>query len=83
MKIKMNTLLAGPAGVMEAGKIYDVDPDKAHQLVAGGYAILLEQPAKKSPVPVEPAPVIEAAVPETSPVEAAVQPRPARRRKSS
>lgn len=73
MKIKMNSLLAGPAGIMEAGRVYDVDPAQAQALAANGYAEIIDPPAKKVPAP----PVVEtmALQPEPQP-EQAVQPRP-------
>jgi hypothetical protein len=39
MKIKMLTLDAGPDGVREPGKIYEVPNAEAKQLIAGGYAV--------------------------------------------
>lgn len=85
MKIKMNTLLAGPAGVMEAGKVYDADPDLAKTLAGNGYAVLLEKPAKQISLPVETAPgtpvETTALQPDPAP-EQAIQPRPRGRRKS-
>ena len=86
MKIKMNTLLAGPAGILEAGKTYDVDPIQGQQLVAGGFAISLEPPVKKISIPVEASPgtPVETTAYKPSPEpEQAVQSRPARRRKAS
>ena len=53
MKITMRTLSAGPAGILEARKTYEVEDRFARVLVAGGYAI----PAGK-PVPAA-APAIE------------------------
>lgn len=86
MKIRMNTLLAGPAGILEAGKIYDVDPDQANQLVTGGYAVLLEKPARVVEIPVQAAPgtpvETTAYKPHPEP-EQAVQSRPRGRRKAS
>lgn len=37
-QIKMITLYAGPAGVMQAGEIYEVDSQLAAALIAGRYA---------------------------------------------
>lgn len=85
MKIKMNTLCAGPAGIMEAGKTYDVDPDVANNLVAGGYATLVEQPSRKISIPVETVPgtSVETTALKIDPEpQQAVQPRPTRRKKS-
>ena len=39
MKVKMLTLDAGPDGVRQAGKIYEVPEKEAKELVKGGYAI--------------------------------------------
>lgn len=38
MKIKMLTLLAGPAGVRQPGSVHDVPTAEAEALIAGGYA---------------------------------------------
>ena len=38
MKVKMLTLQAGPKGVREPGKEYDVPDKEAKELIAGGYA---------------------------------------------
>lgn len=42
MKIKMFALQAGPDGVREIGKVYDVPEKEAKELIAGGYAELVE-----------------------------------------
>lgn len=39
MKVKMLTLQAGPNGVREAGRIYDVPEAEARQLIEGRYAV--------------------------------------------
>lgn len=39
MNVKMLTLDAGPDGVRQPGKIYDVPANEAKALIAGGYAI--------------------------------------------
>ena len=39
MKIKMKSLYAGPNGVMESGREYDVPPAVANELIAGRYAV--------------------------------------------
>lgn len=44
MRIQMITTMAGPDGVVMAGKKIDLPKDKADELVAGGYAIELETP---------------------------------------
>lgn len=52
MRIRMKTTMAGPEGVRQAGQEYDVAADLAAQLVDGGYAELIAEPAAaKSPVP--------------------------------
>lgn len=38
MKIKILTLSAGPAGVRQPGKVYDVPPEEAAALIEAGYA---------------------------------------------
>jgi uncharacterized Zn finger protein len=40
MKIKMLTLSAGPEGVLEAGKSYDVDKKFGQALIEGRYAVV-------------------------------------------
>lgn len=81
MKIQLITLYAGPAGVMPAGSLQDVDPLLASVLVHGGYARMLE-PARPVKMPPPPAPVVETAALKVAPVpEKAIKPRP--RRKSS
>jgi len=39
MKIRMKTLCAGPQGVLDAGKVYELDPKRAKDLIDGGYAV--------------------------------------------
>jgi hypothetical protein len=39
MKITMRTLSAGPQGVLDAGKTYNVDDKFARDLITGGYAV--------------------------------------------
>ena len=70
MKIKMITLYAGPNGVMENGREYDVNPALAKQLVDGRFAVMVGR---------EPAPVvIETAVAPVEFVEKAVIEQPER-----
>ena len=38
MRVKMQTLAAGPDGVIPVGAIVDVDAETGQRLVAGGYA---------------------------------------------
>lgn len=40
MRIQMLTLYAGPEGVREIGKTYDVPAAEAKELIAGGYALV-------------------------------------------
>ena len=44
MRIRMNTLSAGPNGVLLAGGEYEVPEAEARQLVAGGYAAPVNSP---------------------------------------
>jgi hypothetical protein len=43
MQIIMKTLDAGPEGVREIGKTYEVDADEAEALVKGGYAVFAKK----------------------------------------
>lgn len=38
MKVRLNTIMAGPPGTVQPGQIVDLDAETAHSLVAGGYA---------------------------------------------
>lgn len=67
MKIKMRTLAAGANGVMRPGEIHEVSHDVGTQLVAGGYAVRVDEPE---------APAIETAAAPEEPVEVAVQSQP-------
>ena len=40
-KVRLNTTMAGPAGVFPAGSVLDVDDKEAKLLVDGGFAVLL------------------------------------------
>ncbi|MBX9877628.1 MAG: hypothetical protein K2Y22_04150 [Candidatus Obscuribacterales bacterium] len=42
MKVKMNTTMAGPDGVVLAGKSVEVDEEFGAELVKGGYAVSLD-----------------------------------------
>lgn len=44
----MITLEAGPEGVKQPGKIYDVDPKEGKALVDGGYAEAVDEPKEVS-----------------------------------
>lgn len=48
MKIKMLTLQAGPQGVREAGKTYEVPEKEAKALIVGGYALSAEKTVEKA-----------------------------------
>lgn len=70
IKVKMFTTAAGPGGQYLAGGVYLVDPDLADDLMAGGFAELVEDPAPEAAI----APPPEAAVtPPPKPKRAAVK----------
>lgn len=46
MKVVMQTTMAGPKGVVQAGHVANVSPHKAKILIAGGYARAYKEPAK-------------------------------------
>lgn len=54
MKIKMLTLMAGPGGVRQPGKVYDVSPDEAAALIKAGSAEEVKAKAGPDPVPAAP-----------------------------
>lgn len=57
MRVQMVTLAAGPSGLREIGKVYDVDDDEARILVEGGYALEVTDPARPpKPADQDPAP---------------------------
>jgi hypothetical protein len=74
MKIKMNTLAAGPAGTFPAGSVVDFPDDEARALITGGYAKAVEEPVKAPAMQ-----VIESAV--APKPETAVMPEPAKPQK--
>ncbi len=47
MRVQMVTLAAGPAGVREIGKVYDLEEEEATTLVDGGYALPVSEPASE------------------------------------
>lgn len=49
MKIKMLTLSAGPAGIRQPGKVYDLSPEEAARLIEAGYAEKVEAKAAAAP----------------------------------
>lgn len=65
MKIKLLTRMAGPQVNAGPGEELDLPREQAQHLIAGGYAIPLEKPARLEK-PVE--------VPAPAPVEQAVKP---------
>ncbi len=73
MRIQMLTLYAGPAGVRDIGKVYDVPTAEAKDLIAGGFALAA---SKAEPEPETPEPG-DAEASEGTP------PRPPRRRSST
>ena len=73
MRIRMVTLLAGPEGVLEAGREYDLEPKHAARLIhAGAAAEVIEAPALEAPEPDAAAETAEAPPPAeiTEPVHA-------------
>lgn len=66
MRIKMKVTSAGPDGVLNEGKIYDVVDKKGRQLVDGGYAT--EERAQPPPETAEAPPE----VPEEAPADTTV-----------
>jgi len=76
MKIKLNTILAGPNLSGQPGDIIDVAPKTGRELIAGGYAVDIEPKAKPKATP-------KASAPETAdqtPPETAAKPKPQRRK---
>jgi hypothetical protein len=49
MRIRMRTMLAGPAGVLHVGQVADLEPATAKALIAGGYAEAVHQTTAKAP----------------------------------
>lgn len=47
MWIEMKTLMAGPSGVREAGKTYEVPDKEAKTLIEGGFAEQVEAPRRR------------------------------------
>jgi hypothetical protein len=75
MKIRMITLYAGPDGVMQSGRVYDVEPPTlAKALVEGRYAVMVEPEKAEA--------VIETAVQPAEVIEKAVAPEPRKRGRS-
>lgn len=75
----MKTLSAGPAGVRDVGSVHDCAPDEARTLVARGYAVALDAPAKaRETVQVAPAPEATTDAEAEQRETAAAAPSPAR-----
>jgi len=74
MKITMRTLSAGPAGILEAGKTYEVEDRFARALVGGGYAVPAGKPIPAAAPAIEVPAEVETAVAAPAP-EKAVSPR--------
>lgn len=47
MKVTMLTTMAGPKGIVQAGRVANVTPHKARTLIAGGYAVPYKEPPPK------------------------------------
>lgn len=43
MRVRMNTVMAGPAGIVFPGQVLDVALSLARDLVAGRYAVALDE----------------------------------------
>ena len=59
MKIKHVSRMAGPDGVFHPGTIREIDDETGAQLIAGGYAVNVEEPSEEGPgvdPPPKPAP---------------------------
>lgn len=63
MEIRMRTLSAGPQGVRQAGKKYNVETAEANELIAGGFAVPAVAPSAKAERPAK----VEHAVPTDGP----------------
>lgn len=46
MKIKMKSIAAGPSGVFNLGKVYDLPEKQAQDFINGKYAVVYVEPAK-------------------------------------
>lgn len=44
MKIRMLSTMAGPAGVRQAGSVFEAEDEMGQQLVDGGFAVVVEAP---------------------------------------
>lgn len=72
MKVKLRTTMAGPGGVVLAGQVTNLDPDRAKILIDAGYAEPIGPQRRQAP---------ETATAE--PPEAAVMPAPERQQVSA
>lgn len=50
MKIKLHTVMAGPAGVHQAGAELNVSLEEARRLVTGGFASWIDKPPQDTTV---------------------------------
>jgi hypothetical protein len=57
MRIKLRTIMAGPAGVGQAGAVVEMPDAQARAMVAAGYADAVDAPAPAAVAPVETASV--------------------------
>lgn len=74
MRVKLRSRMAGPSGVIMPNEERELPDDVAESLIAGGYAVLVAEPA---PTP-EPEPQESATV---EPEETAMLAEPPRRRR--
>lgn len=49
MKVRMQTLSAGPGGIRHAGQVYDLPKPEAEALIAGNFAVADSAPSAESP----------------------------------
>ncbi len=68
MKIRLNSIFAGPQGTFQPGAVIEAAPELGAALIAGGYGVEIATTAQQSP-PRPPAPIAEnmaSAQPETA-----------------
>lgn len=75
MRIEMKTLAAGPFGILEVGKVYQVEKDIGQPLIDGGFAVAPTDPNAE-------AEAVPAAPPAAEGGDKAPKPRTSRRRTS-
>lgn len=49
MRVKMKTIMCGPAGNFSIGEVADFDAMRAAALISGGYAEAIDQPVTAMP----------------------------------